>query len=1205
MVLLEKDNIVNEINKESLLKDEQFLDDATAFLVDRGGYSARQLLSAESIYDKYMEHFRFQNVNEATAISDMIYAQGADEEEKERMARLMDTYDNMDSDFGLKAIGDYAAGIAFAPSTYAGIVTGGGAKIGALAAQQGVKLGIREVLKRGVAGEALRKAATAGIVRAGAVEGVLGAGQVAAQEETRVETGMQEDIRGGAVALGGALSVVPGAVFGAGQQLQRAITSNVAERTSKITKYKKSKELKAKQVEVDKVFEDSETGDMALEIFQEVQELGSDKKVPFSKTIPEELKEGKKLREDLSEPVTIDELKLKLKLASDIETQTFKSIAAVGAKLSNMIPDMVVEGGGVERVGSKITRALMSGAIETKKGVVEKFDANSLVNIADKYGISIEQLAPLWAASVSEGMAKGGVLSGISKRAAKEQLKKLDNLDRAMLDAASFGDVQMLTRQARDRLNEVENVIGKSHLEKAMSVMGNIAKARVGLMTIQLATTSRNISAGYLRNLVYGFDNLGQGLYNQAMPQQTAKRRLKQIGNYEPTDEEIKEETLRAVNLGKAQMRTFVDSLAFKDLMTVTTAETTALAKLMKDPDFGKSKAAQKLFLDMGHATEELDKGDTFLDKGLFRAARLGNKLNTMSDNMFKRAILGRELNKSIRATGAKIDRVGLGTASQVFKNEEAFNTYKLENPWYVKVKNNIAKDAVLGTDELKQLSDKITFKSLNNLDLNQLLKTGRFTDIDDEVIARGMTEALDFTYQTSDFGTRAGGFNKFATFFIDTFQTPLGSAFVPFPRYMINQFRFMYEHAPILGTLNLGGIKNVAGSATGKYATKPFLDLGAESVAKQMTGLMTVGAFFGLRSTFGDETTGPFQYENPYGSGTVNAEALLGPFTAHALLADAFYRIQNSDKVNEPIEIRNFIKAVGGGQFRGTGLNLVDNVADTIQSGIDDGQTTQQISDATAKLLGNYLNSFTVGAGVLKDVVATLDPDFRTLPNNTDVKFIPYMLKQATRSFPQAVDDDASFYGYTGLGPKRDRLESATRTTGVRSLNPFMRQITGLGQEEERNLAEKEFDRLGIKWFEIQPTKIKGDTDLTNKQKLYMAEHVEKDVTAYIAGDEEYYAFKNEPMIQKSLVKQQIAKAKAKAKALVYNKNVYEVTNEIDRFAKITYLNKLSDVDKAKIEMYYKQETVSEKYPEGIPIGDNYLAALYIAEELGLYTID
>ena len=39
-------------------------------------------------------------------------------------------------------------------------------------------------------------------------------------------------------------------------------------------------------------------------------------------------------------------------------------------------------------------------------------------------------------------------------------------------------------------------------------------KTRIGLMTIQLATTVRNTTNGYLRNYVYAMNNLGAGIYN-------------------------------------------------------------------------------------------------------------------------------------------------------------------------------------------------------------------------------------------------------------------------------------------------------------------------------------------------------------------------------------------------------------------------------------------------------------------------------------------------------------------------------------------------------------------------------------------------------------------------------------------------------------------------------------------------------------------
>ena len=139
-----------DLNRENLINDEQFLEDAALFLEDRGGYefSYSDEDVNEQIYDGFMEHFRKQNVNEVTATRDLFYAQTANDEQQERFGNLMNAYDNMDSDFGWKAAGDYAEGVFKAPSTYAGIFSFGAAKAGSLAAQQGIKLGIRQALKR-------------------------------------------------------------------------------------------------------------------------------------------------------------------------------------------------------------------------------------------------------------------------------------------------------------------------------------------------------------------------------------------------------------------------------------------------------------------------------------------------------------------------------------------------------------------------------------------------------------------------------------------------------------------------------------------------------------------------------------------------------------------------------------------------------------------------------------------------------------------------------------------------------------------------------------------------------------------------------------------------------------------------------------------------------------------------------------------------
>ena len=60
-----------EQKKENLIADQDFINDAYYFLADREGYKHSQLNTPEKVYDQFLEHFRYQNVNEVTAIRDL------------------------------------------------------------------------------------------------------------------------------------------------------------------------------------------------------------------------------------------------------------------------------------------------------------------------------------------------------------------------------------------------------------------------------------------------------------------------------------------------------------------------------------------------------------------------------------------------------------------------------------------------------------------------------------------------------------------------------------------------------------------------------------------------------------------------------------------------------------------------------------------------------------------------------------------------------------------------------------------------------------------------------------------------------------------------------------------------------------------------------------------------------------------------------
>jgi len=1073
-------NLQDNIDKDKLIKDSQFIDDAADFLIDRVGYKADDLVTDEAVYDAYMEHFRYQNVNEVTAINDMIYAQNADKKSRDRFARLMDTYDKMDSDLGIKAAGDYVAGVLSAPSTYAGIFTGGGAKVGTLAAQQGVKLGIRQILKQGASGQALRKAAVQGAVRAGAVEGGIGAGQVAAQEQVRVDTGLKEEKSVGNIILGGALSAAPGAAFGAAAQAQRAVTSNVAERVNIISKKKTAQAaLKANRTTTKEAVESAEFGELTQQIYK-----GLKGRLALEKTIPEELARGKEIKEEFTKKISpLDD-----DFAVQLELKTAQNIAAAGAKMIKDFPP--IEKG--EAFTSRLVRALNSGHLQ-----VDEMNA-----IATKHGIRYSDIGSLLAAEVSQAGSLLGKMGALSKAESKALLKTFDKIDIQLQDAG-----ETITGKARKALEEK---LGKNTLTKANDVLRNINKARIGMMTVQLATTTRNTTNGYMRNFIYAFDNLGAGLYNKLFEPGKRVRMLKaaqaqgeKLDGKVITDELIKTEAQRAVNLGNAQLRTSFDAILFKDLMFgFDRASTVTLARLMENPVFGKSESAQRLFMKMGDVANHVGDDNSMV----LKVARAFNTLNTKSDNMFKRAIFAREVNKAIIAGG-------------------------------------------------------------NKGGLNDVLKKGRFGDINETIIGEAMEKALDFTYQTARFKGKQGIFNQAADTFIKASQTQLGSTFVPFPRYLVNQFRFFYEHTPVLGMFDIGGVLNKSDAA--------------DRFGKQIGGLVALTGLYALRSNHGDETTGPFEYYSPYGKGLVNAEAALGPFSTHAFMADYIYQLLNP-KMEAKFDARNFTKSLGGGQFRPTGLNLVDGFFNEMTNALEDGKFEAQLNERAANYIGNYFNTYTVGAGVLKDIVATLDPEYRVVTDGRDIEFFPYVFKQATRSFP--------------FTPSLDRpmQESPTKTGGIKVMNPFMRQLTGLTQQEERTVVEKELDRLRFKYPQIAPSKIFNDPDLNREAKGRMGKYVETALQNYILTDPIYKGVQSD-VEKKALLKKKLNTLRSKAKNEILDPERYVTDDMQERVARAKYFN-LSSEKRKLIALYYEKEL-------GQSLADtkDYMGALFIQDKFNL----
>ena len=1043
-----------KLDKEFLLNNQQFLDDAQMFLAER---EDKEVTTPTEIYDAFMEHFRYQNVNEATALRDLYYVNNqTDDEGVIRFGRLMDTYDKMDSDFGLTAAQDYLGGVFTAPSTYASMFSFGAAKAGATAAQQGVKLGIKEVIKqkalktgqtlttkqlddiafdtarqravKKLKGEAIAPAGvgdrivniTKGLRNGGyraAVGGMavetIGAGAgVTAQEMARVKAidGYDEvDLANISLATG--VSALTGGLLGGLTGAQKAIRSNVAEQ------YVMTQLAKQNKI-IEKTYKTKTAPLMRSKTYGKlVKEKADTLKLSLEETVGKEAMEaGKKLKKDMS-PYE--------KLTVGLADKEIANIAAAAVAVVKKIgPREGVKRGSeedfAERITSRIARGLKNGQLSTE----------GMVKIMQDHGISLDQFSSFYVADISEAARKLGTQGRLSRAEADLIKKELTEIDRSAMELGASTEAAYVKAK---QLTE-----GRFRLHRVGDFFGALNKTRIGLMTVQAATTVRNTTNGFMRNYVYALENVGAGLYN------LGEAGLKSIGN-----EALRDEAKFAAKTGVAQLRAGGKSLLFDDLFFgMQSQETAILTKIMRDPRLGRSAQAQEMFRELGDIA-----GISGVESSpMLRAARFANTFNTMSDNMFKSAIFSREIDKAIA-----LDPDG------VFK-----------------------KAGIRGLDDF--------------------LKKRKFSSLDNKIIARAMDEALDFTYQTGRFKGREGFFNSFADTFIQGASSTFGSTFVPFPRYLINQFRFVYEHMPVLGMINMGGILNKTGG--GAQAT-------AVRAGKQFSGLATLGVFYYMRVHHGDESTKFYEYntlpgmvaadENITAGGTMNVRAALGPFTAFAYVADLLYRmgkpggvldkeygitLHDNDKVSfEKFNTREAVEALAGSQFRaGTGLDMIDGIVKITLGQTDEAKTSDRVESALAKYIGNYLSTYTVGAGMLRDIYGQYDPAYANVAVNEDIEFIPYLLKQATRTMPVPTDDPIL---YSPLSP-REAMQSTTKRIPLRNVNPLLRQITGLSLEERKNYAEKELNRLQFDWVEVAPRRTL-DPEIDNEARRLQGEFIEE----------------------------------------------------------------------------------------------------------------
>ncbi len=343
---------------------------------------------------------------------------------------------------------------------------------------------------------------------------------------------------------------------------------------------------------------------------------------------------------------------------------------------------------------------------------------------------------------------------------------------------------------------------------------------------------------------------------------------------------------------------------------------------------------------------------------------------------------------------------------------------------------------------------------------------------LDASDIEKAVDDALYFTYaKTPD--------NKALKAFVDLANSIpfITTGVFPFARFMANAIDFQFRHSP-LGFLKLLSPAEHKRIAAGD--TKAF----SEAVIGSTILFATIEA-----KRKGSEDHKWYEVETSSGK-TIDMRPYF-PLTPYLFIADVVTRLESGRSWGDPKDI---LQALTGAQFRaGASLQLVQNLLDGMV-GLD---TEEKINRFMSDYVSNVLGGFLTPLRMFNDFIDQ-DQEFRA-PVPTG-EFLTDTTNRLKTSIPIVRNQFPELES-----PTREAAPGRPDTvqipfTDINVPGPLTRQLTGATVREEKNPAEREFDRLGFKRRDILP--YSGNAVVDQTRAKYMGKPVEIMVSTLVQSD-------------------------------------------------------------------------------------------------------
>lgn len=609
---------------EGLKSDGAFRRDLVSFFEGgRYAYTREEMKKEgyEGLTKKFIEHMRFQEWNDATALKDLNYVinKKADPSGKVAFGRLIQAWDgSKEAGTGyIDGAADFTEALVKSPSTYLGF---GAGKIAAKGSTKVVQMAVRHKIKDYLKSKAMLKAAAGGA----AVEGAVSGAQSYGIGETREELSEQGNFIDGYEYTKGdlfkdvAISSTIGAVTGAlGGAWGNKVSVDKAELSGEMEKAVAAAKEKAKQA--------------------------------ASKTIEDAIKTGGEdtvVREALNRTIMIVDTLAARRGKSNTLTPTADKLdpldpqkVAMGEAIKKGILDTTVEDGGAFSSGLDITtiRSIAAATIQmTKKlelepgerittAIFRKMndpDADTfdfLNETREKFNLTKEQMSLIYLADVSQAAKILAEQSAIVRRGNKTEAAKAKRSAAKRELEKQFTDLKELAQAGLSSIDDLEaadiaaNVVRNSSKKGAVEIgynfLQNVDQMRIAFMTSQPATTARNVASTGLLGLVDIMDESFRTLF------------YGERGSYKNIYS-----TLKGMTWGEGE------ASLMKDMLRTEMPE-----------------AYQRTF----HDTMRMEVA-TKSNSNFAKVGRVANILNTVTDTAFKQAALYSSLDRQLRRLNDK-----------------------------------------------------------------------------------------------------------------------------------------------------------------------------------------------------------------------------------------------------------------------------------------------------------------------------------------------------------------------------------------------------------------------------------------------------------------------------------------------------------------------------------------------------------------------